>query len=469
VKRALPEDGGDGVIQGRRWALRTAGVGVLAISSSVVGRGWAQTPPLPPPPPNPSDADLAAGRAALATTDGELAALAADVDNASAAVTAAQAQLGAALDDADAAAAARVSARAEADAAQARAVATQQGQRVAAGLVTDAQQRLDDLVSASYRQGSVPGSLAGYLGATDAQNVLDRAELLNAVAGNQQETRSALGRALVAKANQDSEARSALERAQIRRSEADAADARARSAYDTAVQVTSQATSRTADLLSARAAAESRLAVAQQSLLGLDGQRRTYEQWVSARRAAEAAAAAELAAADQARRRAQAEAAAAAVVQSRPGAPGEGAPAQVSSPPAVVRPPSTSGTVAPANGRITSRFGPRDGTVHFGVDIANSTGTPIVSVQAGTVISSGPASGFGLWVRVRHDDGTISVYGHNDRNVVTVGQRVGAGQQIATIGNRGESSGSHVHVEIAVGGTLKVDPLSWLRERGVDI
>ncbi len=70
---------------------------------------------------------------------------------------------------------------------------------------------------------------------------------------------------------------------------------------------------------------------------------------------------------------------------------------------------------------------------------------------------------------MRHDDGTISVYGHNDRNVVTVGQRVGAGQQIATIGNRGESSGSHVHVEIAVGGTLKVDPLSWLRERGVDI
>jgi murein DD-endopeptidase MepM/ murein hydrolase activator NlpD len=454
----------------RRSLLRVMSTaGVVSMTSTTEPRSWAQVPPLPAPPPNPSEGELSAGRAALASVDTELAALVAQVATATDAVNATQAQLHAALVAADGAGAARDTARAEATAAQVQADVAREGQRVADSLVTDAQQSLDALVAASYRQGSVPGSLVEYLGATDPQNVLDRAELLNAAAGDRQNTRAALGRAQVAKANQDSVARAALERARSRRSEAEAADVRARAEYDAAVTATSEATARSADLLTAKAGAEARLAVAQQTLIGLDGQRRSYEQGVSARRAAEAAAAAQVAADERARRRAQADAAAAAVAQSMPNAPGEGAPPAASAPPAVVRAPSPSGTVAPANGQITSRFGPRGGTVHFGVDIANSIGTPIVSVQAGTVISSGPASGFGLWVRVRHDDGTMSVYGHNDRNVVAVGQRVGAGQQIATIGNRGESTGPHVHVEIATGGTVKVDPLVWLRERGVDI
>ncbi|MEO6881119.1 MAG: M23 family metallopeptidase, partial [Mycobacteriaceae bacterium] len=135
-----------------------------------------------------------------------------------------------------------------------------------------------------------------------------------------------------------------------------------------------------------------------------------------------------------------------------------------------VRPsPSSSGTVAPAAGWLSSGFGPRGGTIHFGQDIANDTGTPIVSVQAGTVVSAGPASGFGLWVRVLHDDGTITVYGHNDYNVVSAGARVRVGEQIAVIGNRGESTGPHVHFEVSPGGYGKVDPLRWLRSRGVDL
>jgi len=121
--------------------------------------------------------------------------------------------------------------------------------------------------------------------------------------------------------------------------------------------------------------------------------------------------------------------------------------------------------VAPAIGQITSLFGPRGGTIHYGLDIANSIGTPIVAVRSGTVIDSGPASGFGLWVRVRHDDGTITVYGHNDRNTVSVGQRVSVGEQSAAIGNRGESSGPHVHLEVLLGGTRRVDPLVWVAQQ----
>jgi murein DD-endopeptidase MepM/ murein hydrolase activator NlpD len=123
--------------------------------------------------------------------------------------------------------------------------------------------------------------------------------------------------------------------------------------------------------------------------------------------------------------------------------------------------------VKPAEGVFTSGFGARWGTTHYGVDIANSIGTPILSAMDGVVIEAGPASGFGLWVRVRHDDGTVTVYGHVDRILAAAGQRVKAGDQIATMGNRGQSTGPHLHFEVWAGGSRKIDPMSWLNARGV--
>lgn len=125
--------------------------------------------------------------------------------------------------------------------------------------------------------------------------------------------------------------------------------------------------------------------------------------------------------------------------------------------------------VVPTEGRLTSGFGARDGQFHRGVDIANAIGTPIVSTADGVVVDAGPASGFGLWVRVRHDDGTISVYGHVDRFVVRVGQPVSAGELIALMGNRGESTGSHLHFEVIPPGGTQTDPQIWLAGRGVVI
>ncbi|MCO1581000.1 M23 family metallopeptidase [Crossiella sp. SN42] len=123
--------------------------------------------------------------------------------------------------------------------------------------------------------------------------------------------------------------------------------------------------------------------------------------------------------------------------------------------------------VRPAEGRFTSNFGMRGGTMHYGVDIANSIGTPILSAADGTVVESGPASGFGLWVRVQHNDGTITVYGHINASMVRAGQKVQAGQQIATMGNRGQSSGPHLHFEVWAPGGKKVNPGTWLAERGI--
>lgn len=117
-------------------------------------------------------------------------------------------------------------------------------------------------------------------------------------------------------------------------------------------------------------------------------------------------------------------------------------------------------------GPVTSGFGGRWGTFHEGLDIAAPIGTPIHVPLAGTVISSGPASGFGLWVRVQHADGTITVYGHINRSFVSVGQQVAAGQVIAETGNRGQSTGPHLHIGVMVNGVY-VNPRPWLDARGV--
>ena len=123
--------------------------------------------------------------------------------------------------------------------------------------------------------------------------------------------------------------------------------------------------------------------------------------------------------------------------------------------------------VKPCTGRFTSGFGARWGTKHYGIDIANRIGTPIYAVTDGVVVAAGPASGFGLWVKVRHPSGYTSVYGHINRALVREGQKVKAGQKIAEMGNRGHSTGPHLHLEIWDANDKKINPLSWLAARGI--
>ncbi|MGW0182067.1 M23 family metallopeptidase [Nocardia sp. NPDC003345] len=164
--------------------------------------------------------------------------------------------------------------------------------------------------------------------------------------------------------------------------------------------------------------------------------------------------------------RAKAEAAAAAAGQEQPWintAPGD--PGLGTVPPGAI-PPGAGGYVLPAPGTFTSGFGSRWGTFHRGIDIAGPIGTPIYAVADGTVIDAGPAAGFGLWVRIRHNDGSISVYGHMYDFFVSVGERVPAGMQIARMGNRGDSTGPHLHFEIIMDGQ-HVDPQRWLALHGL--
>ncbi|MFF3485389.1 peptidoglycan DD-metalloendopeptidase family protein [Streptomyces sp. NPDC002701] len=122
----------------------------------------------------------------------------------------------------------------------------------------------------------------------------------------------------------------------------------------------------------------------------------------------------------------------------------------------------------PTAGQVTQWW---SSSGHDGVDIANAIGTPIYAAGPGEVIAAGPANGYGLWIRIRHDDGTVTEYGHMDTVGVSTGQRVNSGQQIATMGNRGQSTGPHLHFEVqsSTAGGRGINPVPYLAERGVSL
>jgi DNA-binding GntR family transcriptional regulator len=126
--------------------------------------------------------------------------------------------------------------------------------------------------------------------------------------------------------------------------------------------------------------------------------------------------------------------------------------------------------VMPIDGaRFTSCFGGRWGTFHYGIDLAAPMRTPEYAAGDGVVLRAGAASGFGLAVYILHENGDVTVYGHMDEILVEPGQYVDAGETIALLGNRGQSTGPHLHFEVHRGGEdgQRINPIPWLAERGV--
>jgi murein DD-endopeptidase MepM/ murein hydrolase activator NlpD len=121
----------------------------------------------------------------------------------------------------------------------------------------------------------------------------------------------------------------------------------------------------------------------------------------------------------------------------------------------------------PTQGTLTSRFGRRWGRMHKGIDIAGPVGTPIQAAADGIVIKAGwHSGGYGNLIEVKHSDGTITRYGHNSRLLVSVGQVVQQGHQIAAMGSTGRSTGSHLHFEILPSGGSAVNPVALLPSNG---
>ncbi len=117
----------------------------------------------------------------------------------------------------------------------------------------------------------------------------------------------------------------------------------------------------------------------------------------------------------------------------------------------------------PSDGLVSSGFGMRGGRFHGGIDISGERGTPIAAVDEGVVLFSGRGpDGYGNMVMLDHGSGFITLYAHNERNVVQQGERVRRGQTVAFMGNTGRATGTHVHFEIHQHGRL-VDPMRWLQ------
>ncbi|QEM68354.1 M23 family metallopeptidase [Geobacter sp. FeAm09] len=107
----------------------------------------------------------------------------------------------------------------------------------------------------------------------------------------------------------------------------------------------------------------------------------------------------------------------------------------------------------PVGGVITSgvgmRIDPIDGKLrhHNGIDIAIPEGTAVKAVGPGVVVYSGHRSGYGYTVLVEHDNGMVTLYGHNSRLLVAQGQAIDTDTTIAFSGNTGRSTGPHLHFE----------------------
>ncbi|RSS34937.1 M23 family metallopeptidase, partial [Streptomyces sp. WAC08241] len=130
---------------------------------------------------------------------------------------------------------------------------------------------------------------------------------------------------------------------------------------------------------------------------------------------------------------------------------------------------------APVSAGIGTRYGKPGSSwssgYHTGVDFPVPTGTSVRAAADGRVVSAGWGGAYGYQIVLRHDDGRYSQYAHLSALTVREGQRVGAGQRIARSGSTGNSSGPHLHFEIRTGPGYgsDIDPLAYLRARGVSV
>jgi Peptidase family M23 len=123
------------------------------------------------------------------------------------------------------------------------------------------------------------------------------------------------------------------------------------------------------------------------------------------------------------------------------------------------------------NYRLTTCYCMRWGSMHWGLDLAAPLGTPIYAASDGVVLRAGPATGFGNAVYIQDADGNVEIYGHMRYYSVKAGDVVSAGDQIAKVGNQGQSTGPHLHFEIHLGGMngKPTDPSKWLAARGLTV
>jgi murein DD-endopeptidase MepM/ murein hydrolase activator NlpD len=106
---------------------------------------------------------------------------------------------------------------------------------------------------------------------------------------------------------------------------------------------------------------------------------------------------------------------------------------------------------------------------HTGQDFAAPTGTPVKAVHSGTVISAGWAGAYGYRIEMKLSDGTQLWFCHLSHMGVSVGEHVDTEQVIGNVGATGNVTGPHLHLEVRPGGGAPIDPLPWLRDKGLHV
>ncbi len=133
------------------------------------------------------------------------------------------------------------------------------------------------------------------------------------------------------------------------------------------------------------------------------------------------------------------------------------------------------GWANPARGPITDVYGPRPvrplpgvGAFHYGTDIGASCQAQVFAATSGIVQAAGSVGSYGNWILIDHGAGVQTGYAHlaDSETLVTVGDRVAAGQQIGSVGSTGLSTGCHAHVEVRVDG-VRIDPQLFFLNRGI--
>jgi len=121
-------------------------------------------------------------------------------------------------------------------------------------------------------------------------------------------------------------------------------------------------------------------------------------------------------------------------------------------------------------GWISSYFGVRNDpftgkrAMHKGMDFAGKEGSEVVAVAAGVVTWAGDRYGYGEMIEINHGKGYVTRYGHNEKILVQVGDRIKQGQVIANMGSSGRSTGPHVHFEVLQNGKA-VNPTKYIQAK----
>lgn len=122
---------------------------------------------------------------------------------------------------------------------------------------------------------------------------------------------------------------------------------------------------------------------------------------------------------------------------------------------------------------ITSTYG-QSGALwssgqHTGLDFAGSAGAPLKAVHSGTITSAGYSGSYGYRTVLELEDGTEIWYAHQSSIEVSVGQKVTTGQTIGRMGDSGNVTGVHLHLEVRTAGGSAMDPMAWLNSKGLNV